>query len=508
MDEKTDSAGTHPDPENKLQAIVSNALAGDFDAAVAGARLLTDKAVAMEAWSQLARINANSQRWDAAISALESALQHEPGSRPLRLQHALLLERHGRMSAALAELEQLEREAADTSQLLVHLARALQFAGRGIEAERKVDVALSRWPTDIPLHTLLAQLRWQHGAGDAATARLERAIEQFPRELQLRLVAADLLRNAGRPQRALRLLEEGLKLAPESVAFLTSIGVLLDGLDRPEAALPYLQAAMARAPGLAQSKRNLIPTLLRVATPAQALRLCEELSAQLPDDQQLIAYRATALRLRGDDEYRRLHDYRRLVRIYQPPPPPGFADIAAFNSALAYELGQLHRSAQRPLTQSLRGGSQTDGNLPADNSLVAGFFAMIDAPIRDYIARLGDSDPGHPTVRRRSAGYRIAGSWSVQLQPGGFHINHVHPQGWLSSAYYVELPSGFEAGSERAGWLKFGEPGVPLASCPPDHFVKPEPGMLVLFPSYMWHGTVPFTSGGRRLPAAFDVVPA
>ena len=31
--------------------------------------------------------------------------------------------------------------------------------------------------------------------------------------------------------------------------------------------------------------------------------------------------------------------------------------------------------------------------------------------------------------------------------------------------------------------------------------------MLVLFPSYMWHGTVTFGEGGRRLTAAFDVVP-
>jgi hypothetical protein len=62
---------------------------------------------------------------------------------------------------------------------------------------------------------------------------------------------------------------------------------------------------------------------------------------------------------------------------------------------------------------------------------------------------------------------------------------------------------------EPEGWLKFGEPGVrtepPL---PPEHFVKPEPGLLALFPSYMWHGTVPFSGPDPRLTIAFDVVPA
>jgi hypothetical protein len=132
---------------------------------------------------------------------------------------------------------------------------------------------------------------------------------------------------------------------------------------------------------------------------------------------------------------------------------------------------------------------------------------MLDAPIREYIAGLRADDLEHPLYRRRRAGYRISGSWSVQLHADGFHINHVHPRGWLSSAYYVSLPD-VSNDETRAGWLKFGEPGIPIAGCPPEYFVKPAAGKLVLFPSYMWHGTVAFAAGGPRLTAAFDVVPA
>ena len=98
----------------------------------------------------------------------------------------------------------------------------------------------------------------------------------------------------------------------------------------------------------------------------------------------------------------------------------------------------------------------------------------------------------------------------LEAKPRGFHLNHVHPQGWISSAYYVELPDGMEQQTERgqrAGWLQFGEPGMSRPVCGPDHFVEPRAGRLVLFPSHFWHGTVPFESGGRRLTAAFDVVP-
>jgi tetratricopeptide (TPR) repeat protein len=490
----------------RLQLIVSYASAGNLDQAKASATELVDKAMACEAWRLLSRVNANTQRFDEARSAIEIALQHQPDSRIARLERAVVMDQQGQYTESLAELEALARVAIDSPQLLVHLARALQFAGRAGEAEEQLEAALRRWPVEMPLHVQLVQLRWQRGAADTATLFLERAIAQFPRELGLRLVAADHLRNAGQTHKALTLLEDGLALAPESPALLTSIGVLLDGLDRPEEAKGYLERAVARAPDSAAAMRNLAATQLRLGEAANALRLCEELSAKAPDDQQLIAYCATALRLLGDPRYGQLHDYARLVRPFRLQPPARFTDIAQFNAALAHELLQLHRAEQRPLAQSLRGGTQTERNLPAGNPVIAEFFAMIDAPIRDYIARLRDNDD-HPTDRRKSAGYRIAGSWSVQLQPGGFHINHVHPQGWLSSAYYLELPGVVNDAGTRAGWLAFGEPNMPIAACPPDHFVKPAAGMLVLFPSFLWHGTVAFAEGGRRLTAAFDVVP-
>jgi hypothetical protein len=229
------------------------------------------------------------------------------------------------------------------------------------------------------------------------------------------------------------------------------------------------------------------------------------LSQSASDDQQLIAYRATALRMLGDTRYRQLHDYERLVRIYRPQPPTGFVSTAQFNRVLANELTALHRWQQRPLEQSLRGGTQTENNLPGDNPVIAAFFAMLDAPICDYIARL-DASRDHPTDRRKRSAYRFSGSWSVRLRPGGFHLNHVHPMGWLSSAYYIDVPSELDHQSKE-GWLKFGEPDMPMPGCTPDHFVAPEPGMLVLFPSYLWHGTVPFQRGEQRLTAAFDVVP-
>jgi hypothetical protein len=95
----------------------------------------------------------------------------------------------------------------------------------------------------------------------------------------------------------------------------------------------------------------------------------------------------------------------------------------------------------------------------------------------------------------------------VRLRGAGFHANHVHPQGWISSAFYVRLPGRSENDSAEAGWLKIGEPPTDLApDIGPTQMIEPRVGRLVLFPSWMWHGTVPFDNG-ERLTIAFDVRP-
>jgi hypothetical protein len=96
----------------------------------------------------------------------------------------------------------------------------------------------------------------------------------------------------------------------------------------------------------------------------------------------------------------------------------------------------------------------------------------------------------------------------VRLRTSGFHTNHVHPRGWVSSACYIELPDSMSDGSTQEGILTFGEPGILTApTLRAEHFIRPRPGMLVLFPSYVWHGTVPFSSDRARLTVAFDAVP-
>ena len=134
-------------------------------------------------------------------------------------------------------------------------------------------------------------------------------------------------------------------------------------------------------------------------------------------------------------------------------------------------------------------------------------FASFQGAVQRHLARL---DPGSDPFRSRNSGrFRFAGAWSVRLSSGGHHADHVHPRGWLSSAFYVALPPVIRAEDDtRAGWFRLGRPGI--ATTPrleADHYIMPESGKLLVFPSYMWHGVEPFQSDEPRLTVAFDAVP-
>jgi hypothetical protein len=179
-----------------------------------------------------------------------------------------------------------------------------------------------------------------------------------------------------------------------------------------------------------------------------------------------------------------------------------------FNAALAQALAARHRFAVHPLDQSLRNGSQTSRSLVADPdpAIQAALKAFL-RPIEHYRGLLGN-DPAHPlSVRNRGAAAYV-GAWSVQLRREGFHVNHVHPMGWISSAYYVSVPDEVADQTLRSGWLKFGETRYPVPGATPERMVQPRAGRLVLFPSYMWHGTNPIHGSVPRTTIAFDVAPS
>ncbi len=219
-----------------------------------------------------------------------------------------------------------------------------------------------------------------------------------------------------------------------------------------------------------------------------------------PMNQYWIAMQATLSRKLGLS-YRDIYNYDQFVSHYDIFESEEISELIALKNFTT----DLHKYSEEPINQSLRSGTQTSEDLRFMKAPVMNdFFKRVDKAISDYMSKIGHSKQ-HPLLVRNQSKHRFAGVWSVRLSGTGHHVNHVHPEGWISGAFYLEVPENTPV--EKAGWLKLGEPSFDIG-LGPEAYVEPKPGRLALFPSYMWHGTIPISEKDTRTTISFDVVPA
>jgi len=408
----------------------------------------------------------------------------------------------GRYDEALAVLEGLESERY-ADQILLQRIKCFSALDR-LEDMRGVFDTLTMtsmlYPNALNIVVNSFEMR---GVRDQSLAVLDDVTAHASTSSKLQVVT--LRRKLGFKEDAKIALQHLSKEHPDDIHVMREIADAARLAGEADKSCNIYRRALEIRPGTLETMYGFAQAAISARRFEEAQTLLQGALAQAPNNQFLLALVATLLRQMGHD-HTHLYDYANFVRVYDITPPKGYADMAAFNAALKQTLDALHVYKHAPINQSLRMGSQTEMDLARiDDPVLRSFFDAVDTPIREYISHLG-YDPTHPLRRRNLGGYRISGAWSVRLSEDGHHVNHVHPKGWLSSAYYVDLPPSVNAES-REGWIKFGQPALDVDQ-QPEHIIQPKVGRLVLFPSYMWHGTIPFSGSASRLTLPFDVVPA
>jgi tetratricopeptide (TPR) repeat protein len=447
-------------------------------------------------------------RQDEAVVVYRGAAAAAPDN--LAAAHALAIALN--MAKQHDEAERIARHALNrghrTAALFNTHARSLIAQGAFDRAEAALRNCLQLEPCLVEAQSNLAQLIWMR-TGDSAQATdvLDRALRRFAGDDALWAAKAAILQGAGDSRAAYSCLAAKASRADASPMLL--VRAALAALEfEPPAALILAERALHAMPSNAAARTVLAAAQLGIGDARGALTHCDALLASAPDDQYLIALQTTAWRLLGDVRYAELCDYETLVVPHELEAPPQWPDAASFFADLKVSLNRLHDPHGHPLLfQSLRHGTETSQDLArsADPAIQA-LFGAFAAPIRHYLEKVGRG--GDPLRRRNQGAWRFNGSWSVRLRTAGHHANHVHPRGWISSACYIELPDCMSDARSREGVLTFGQPSiVTTPALPAEYSVRPSVGMLVLFPSYFWHGTVPFSSDQARLTVAFDVVP-
>jgi tetratricopeptide (TPR) repeat protein len=147
-------------------------------------------------------------------------------------------------------------------------------------------------------------------------------------------------------------------------------------------------------------------------------------------------------------------------------------------------------------------GKQTAGNIFKQDSVkISEIEDIIRSEIEKYRHQFHRNDEG--MFREWPEKYTLNG-WIVRMEEGGSLSPHIHANGWLTGSVYINVPSDR---SNNEGDLVLSQYENPTSNLEDSLIMEVTTGRMCLFPSSLYHYTVPFEGEEERIVLAFDVVP-
>lgn len=503
-----------------------------------------------EAWANLGTIRLIVRDPEAAVTAYERALALEPARADLALRLARALIEAGRRGdararlqalasasvehvdadqrreawLALADLELTEgqwRQAAGIAERLllsaVDDAAALQLKARALKALGALEPAQGAAAQAVALSSVPAARLLLAGVLAASPDRTERLrgleLAQHPelRNLEpgvVEALLAELQLGLGQFQDALGSAERAVAAQPTRAEWWAHGIDAAQAVGGPQRALKAIETA----PQVVQSQPVIgvrhARQLLALGRAGEALNTIDRVLREAPQEQEAIALRGLALdRLGHPAEAQRWLACESFVQASRPAAPSGFRGTEEFLSTLGTEIRRHPSLRMEPLGRPARRAAQT-GDLLLGGGIAAQALArLVEVEVETCLRRL-KPDPNRPFLRKLPTRYQLR-FWGNRMEAGGELAPHLHAGRWLSGVYFVKLPVSLGTRpDEPAGWLEFNRPPSPLPEMSAGNLrvVRPEEGVLLLFPAYLWHRTVPFAGMGERISVSFDLL--
>jgi len=426
-------------------------------------------------------------------------------------QQAVAAYRAGRLSDALQFCRQILKQLPDRPDVLSFAGMIALEMGDAAEAAELYGRAVRRRPDFVEAHYNLGNALMKLGRNEAAVEAYRRAAELKPDLVAAHNNLGNALHALGRDVEAAEAYRHVLRLAPDSPEVQRNLGIALERAGHRDQAIDAYRAVIARRPGWLLAHSNLANALLSAGEARAAVEASDSWLELAPGNIEALSIKVLALYEAGErDAGATLLDFS-LVRTLKIEPPPGYGSLREFNRALV-DFTLTHPTLHVPeaadphyhhpalaITKTFFG--------PADGP-VAEFEAIVRQAVADYIAAIPPAAK-HPFLARPPKNWEFA-SWAAVLHFQGNLTPHIHLDGYLSGVYYPQLPELMGAPEQgQAGFFELGPPPeqFPLKATVDSLPIKPEEGLMILFPSYFYHRTILFEASERRISIAFDAVP-
>ncbi len=501
-----------------------------------------------------------------ALGYLQKVVDLQPEEADAHYNLAFLLHSQGSLAEAVPHYRQALLLDPDHLEARVNFVQLLRSAHLYQEAAQQYQEVVRLQPQSAPVHNDLGILFKEMGSLPQAIQAYERAIQLQPDYAEAHNNLANALKAKGDEPAAERAYRRALQLKPNLAEAHNNLGTLYEEQGQLEKAVQCYQQAVLARPGYAEALSNLGDAFGQMGKLEQGLQCCQR--AVLTDPYLLEGHLnlANLLLMKGDpqaaetacqqalqldpahplalalqtiayaeqknwDSARYLSDPQLFVQTFPCAAPE---ETALLNHRLAEQI-LAHPSLTWERARNATRRGYHSGNLLADLNP-----ADSEHPLHQLGSRIATTVPSyleqvipqlphdHPWRERSQGQFRVRDLWAVVMQVQGHQIPHVHPSACLSGVYYVQVPQSVgENPEDPSGWLEFGTypdrfPSVLRTARPASggveaatgqsashsllRQVQPQPGLLVLFPSHLWHRTIPFVGSEPRISIAFDIV--
>jgi len=438
----------------------------------------------------------------SAVDLISKAIKFEPNYAEAHSNLSLALSALGKTHDAIESCKHALSINPNYAEAHNNLGLAFESLAKPVDAEQSYKKAVELKPNYGIAHNNLGNVLHDLGRMEDAIESYQRAIDADPAYADAYNNMGNTLRETGKLDEALKCYRKSLKINQSSTHAHGNLGDTLKDITYRNIHLAKSETSSADTN--AEFSLNLQEAWEEVLT-------CSEKALQIrANDTHALALKTSALiGLNRLSEWRELCNFERFIETKIIDVPDGYKDLKTFNEALFSRCAEDPNLSYEQGGKSIKKGKRINTlQLDSSPSPVASLLDAANQAVRTYKLNHPE-DKKHPYLAQTPAKWRLT-AWGSILEKQGHHEPHIHRSGWVSGVYYGILPANTKIGGDDGqGYIEFGRPSnhVESKKDPDFHLLKPDEGLLVLFPSYFYHQTIPFESDEIRFTIAFDVIP-
>ena len=453
----------------------------------------------VDAYYNLGVIFKELKEYQKAKSCYEKAIEIKPNNTIIQTNLGVIFEDLGENRKAIDCYEKAIEINPDNLKAHNNLAIIFQDLGENNKVKDCYEKIIEINPNHVNAHNNLGVIFKKSGELKKAKDCYEKAIEIDPNYADAHNNLGNIFQDLGEINKAKDCYKKAIEIKPNYGDSYYNLGSLLHEGGEHQLAENYFEKAIQIKPGDVRASNSLLNNLYKMNN--QSI-LFKELDSKINEGKVNAVIGSICSRAEVKYGIKKENPFCNNPINYVLK--KDLTEEYDFKNVIVKCVNNIlkHDSTSNRAQNLITNGYQTAGNLFANRNFDTNEIQkIIQIEINKYRSYFKNTNEGF--IKNWPTNYNLNG-WLISMKKGGKLSPHMHDLGWLSGSIYVNVPQKSEADSGN------------LVVCIDENeknknrnqkSIDVVTGSLCLFPSSLFHYTIPFEAEENRIVLAFDVIP-